>query len=239
MDDKILTIDVSSTSIKVALISNQLKIDCNFNQPVDVIDETIDGFAKIFDMDKLWDKICLGIKKVISLSNNLNINVIGISTCAQRTASVFIDSTGKEIYGGPNIDIRGIDTAYLIDNEFSEKELFDITGHSPSLLFTLARILWFREESEHKYEKIKKILMLDDWLIYRLSGEIVTDVSSAAESQILDIKKRDWSNNIIETFNLDPDLFPNIVESGTIIGHLKPDLIKKFNIHQTKIPMVS
>jgi autoinducer 2 (AI-2) kinase len=238
MSDRILTIDISSTFIKVALLSAELEIERIVNQSIDVLDEDIDGFAKIFDMEQLWNTICLAIKKIISPSTNKDLNIIGISTCAQRIASVFIDRMGKEIYGGPNTDIRGIDSAYIIEDKFSEKELFNITGHTPSLLFTLARILWFREEAEQQFEKIKKILMLDDWLVYRLSGEIVSDPSSAAESQLLDIKKRNWSNEIIGAFKLDPDLFPPIVESGTVIGHLKLDLMKKFNIHQKPIPII-
>ncbi len=238
MSDKILTIDLSSTFIKVALLSAELEIERVVNQSIDILEEGIDGFAKIFDMNQLWNKICLAIKQIILQSGDQNLNIIGISTCAQRIASVFIDNRGKEIYGGPNIDIRGIDSAYIIEDEFTEKELFNITGHTPSLLFTLARILWFREEAEEKFEKIKKILMLDDWLVYRLSGELVSDPSSAAESQLLDIKKRRWSNEIIESFNLDPNFFPDIVESGTVIGQLKLDLIKKFNLNQDRIPVI-
>ena len=71
-------------------------------------------------------------------------------------ASVFLDKKGQVIYGGPNIDIRGIDSAYLIENEFIERDLFDITGHCPSFLFCLARLLWFREEEEEIYNKISK-----------------------------------------------------------------------------------
>jgi sugar (pentulose or hexulose) kinase len=189
-------------------------------------------------MNNLWNTIILGIKQVIEQNKAKSTKIIGISTCAQRIGTVFLDQQGSVIYGGPNIDIRGIDSAYLIEDEFSEEELFNITGHSPSLLFSLARLLWFKEEEELLYQKIKHVLMLDDWLVYQLSGKYCTDLSSAAESQFLDIQKRKWSSDIIETFDLDPGLFPEIVDSGTIVGELKQSLSKKFDLAQDHVPII-
>jgi len=213
----ILAIDVSTNSVKVGLVSEDLKLVQFNSQDIKVINEDIDGFVKSFDMDDLWNKITIGVNQILNKIKNRNTKIMGMSTCAQRIASVFLDGKGSVVYGGPNIDIRGIDSAYLIDDEFSEKDLFEITGHSPSLLFCLARLLWFREEKEETYAKISKVLMLDDWLVYQLTGIFVSDFSSAAESQLLNIKKREWSSEIIQTFDFNPDFFPEIVESGTLV----------------------
>ena len=236
-ENKIITIDISSNSVKIGLVSEQLKLEITDSQKINVISEDIDGFAKRLDMDDLWNKVNDGINHILKKCKSI-INIIGISTCTQRIATVFLDNSGDVIYGGPNIDIRGIDSAYMIDDEFSERDLFEITGHSPPLLFCLARLLWFREEEEETYEKINKVLMLDDWLVYRLTGNYVSDLSSAAESQILDIKKREWSSEIIQTFDFKPDFFPEIVESGTIVGELKPELVKRFTLGQNNIPVI-
>lgn len=234
----ILAIDVSTNSVKVGLVSEDLKLVQFNSQDIKVINEDIDGFVKSFDMDDLWNKITIGVNQILNKIKNRNTKIMGMSTCAQRIASVFLDRKGSVVYGGPNIDIRGIDSAYLIDDEFSEKDLFEITGHSPSLLFCLARLLWFREEKEETYAKISKVLMLDDWLVYQLTGIFVSDFSSAAESQLLNIKKREWSSEIIQTFDFNPDFFPEIVESGTLVGDLKPELVKKFNFNHSNIPIV-
>ena len=181
MDEYIIALDVSSTNIKVALLSGDLKPVLNISRPVKVYNEDVDGFARSFDMGEIWLQIQVAINQIIQKRKTEKINIIGISTCAQRIAAVFVDKKGEAIYGGPNSDIRGIDSAYLVDDEFSEKELFEITGHSPTLIFPLARLLWFKEEEEELYNKIHKVLTLDDWLVYKLSGEFCTDLSSASE----------------------------------------------------------
>jgi autoinducer 2 (AI-2) kinase len=234
--DKILSIDISSKKVKVGIVSEKLELESVSIEGYDIIDENINGFAKRFELDKVWNKVQSCIKNVLKKSQPEKI--IGISSCGQRLATIFIDKQGNEIYGGPNTDMRGIDSAYIIESEFSEEELFKITAHSPSLMFSLARLLWFQEEAEEKYEKIDKMLMLDDWIMYKLTGEFYTDYSSIGESQLLDIKRRTWSSEIIETFNINPNILPELVDSGTVIGELKSGLIKEFGINQKSIPVI-
>ncbi|MFX0035316.1 MAG: FGGY family carbohydrate kinase [Candidatus Hermodarchaeota archaeon] len=238
-ENKILVIDISSNKIKVGLVSEDLKLGSTINQNLTIINEDVDGFAKRFDMNDMWNKLKKSIYELLNEQyKSKRINIIGISSCAQRMAVVFLDNKGDTIYGGPNIDVRGIDSAYLIEDQFSEEELFQITGHSPSILFCLARLLWFKEEQEHYYNKIGKVLMLDDWIIYKLTGEFCTDLSSAGESQMVDIEKENWSLDIIEAFDFNPDLFPEFIDSGMIAGDLLPELISYFNFNQKSIPVI-
>lgn len=234
--DKILSIDISSKKVKVAIVSDKLELESVSTQEYEIFDEDINGFAKRFEMDSIWNKIKIGIQNVIK-ENKPN-KIIGISSCGQRIASVFLDKNGMEIYGGPNTDLRGIDSAYLIEDEYSEEELFNITAHSPSLMFTLARLLWFREEEKNRYDNIGKILMLDDWIGYKLSGLSYTDYTSIGVSQLFDIRKNKWSMEIIEKFNINPQILPEIIESGKIIGELKSNLMREFNLKQEKISII-
>lgn len=235
---KIISIDISSKNVKVGLISEDLKLISREYREYKLINEDVDGFAKRFNMEELWENTVLGIKKVLK-SSHINPNeIMGISTCAQRMAVVFMDKDGELIYGGPNIDVRGIDSAYLIEDEFSDEDLFKITGHIPSMLFCLARLLWFQEEEEETYEKIGKVLMLDDWMVYRLTGKYCTDRTSASDSQIFDVRKGKWSTEIINAFNLDPDWFPAIIDSGTIVGELTDEVLKILDIGNQNIPII-
>ncbi|MFX1379333.1 MAG: FGGY family carbohydrate kinase [Promethearchaeota archaeon] len=236
-EDTILTIDLSSNKIKVALVNDKLNLGPSLSRDLKIINEDVDGFAKRFDMDDMWQNLKHLIHEILK-NETENTNLIGISSCAQRMAVVFVNNKGEIIYGGPNTDVRGIDSAYLIEDEFSEEELFQITGHSPSILFCLSRLLWFKEEEENLYDKIDKVFMLDDWIVYKLTGEVCSDLTSAGESQLLDIRKGNWSLDIIEAFDFKPDLFPEFINSGAIAGELKTELKKYFEIKQNSIPVI-
>ncbi len=238
-DRLILTIDISSTKIKVGLVSDNLILKSFLIDDLKIFNDDLDGFAKQIDMKDVWNKLENIITDLLKAEKDLkNCDVIGISSCAQRIAVVFLDSQGEVLYGGPNTDVRGIDSVYLIEDEFSEEDLFNITGHSPSMLFCLSRLLWFKEENEELYNKIKKVLTLDDWVVYKLTGEFCSDLSSAGETQLLDIIKGEWSSEIIEAFDFDPDFFPEIVDSGRIVGELKPKLLNQLGFDQDEIPVV-
>jgi len=239
MDEKILTIDISSKSVKIGLVNaSTLETEAWNNNDHVIIDEDMDGFAKHFDMNDLWNKILDGIKEVLKNFDPDSQRIIGLSTCAQRIAVVFLDSKGEVIYGGPNKDVRGLDSAYMIDDEFSDEEMFELTGHSPNLVFCLARLLWYQEEEEDQFEKIHTVFTLDDWLVYKLTGVICSDASSAAETQLLDIKNCTWSIKLIEAFDLNPEWFPEFIEPGSIVGNLLPKIAKNFGLKQMEIPVV-
>lgn len=237
LDDVILTIDISSNKIKVALVTDKLKINSSLNRDLKIINEDVDGFAKRFDMEDMWYKVKLLVHEILRKRAG-KVNIIGISSCAQRMAVVFCDKNGEVIYGGPNTDVRGIDSAYLIEDEFTEEELFQITGHSPSILFCLSRLLWFKEEEEKLFDNIDKVFMLDDWIVNKFTGEVCSDLTSAGESQLLDIKKSNWSLEIIETFDFNPDIFPELIDTGAIAGELTPELKNFFEINQNSIPII-
>ncbi len=230
ISEKILSVDISSKKVKVGIISEKLELETVSIQEYHSFDEDINGFAKRLDMNDIWNKVKIGIKTVIK--KNKPDSIIGISSCGQRMATVFLDKQGNEIYGGPNTDMRGIDSAYLIEDEFSETELFNITAHSPFFMFTLARLLWFKEEREELYENFGKILMLDDWIVYKLTGKYYSDYSSLGESLLFDIRKKRWSQEIIEAFDINHEILPEITNSNTFVGDLNPELRNEFGINQ-------
>ncbi|MFW9821481.1 MAG: FGGY family carbohydrate kinase, partial [Candidatus Thorarchaeota archaeon] len=80
--------------------------------------------------------------------------------------------------------------------------------------------------------------MLDDWIGYKLTGEIYSDYTSASETQLFDIKNKKWSLEILESFDINPSVLPEVINSGTIIGNLKPQLLREFNIEQQKVPVI-
>ena len=227
----ILSIDVSSLNVKIAIVSTKGELLASVQKPYVTRTDDEAGFAKAFDMVEIWTRIVEGTREVLQSAPGIESQVIAIVPCAQRIACVFLDEDGNAIYGGPNQDARGVDSQFLIEDEYPEEaDLFKITGRGPPLVFALARLLWFREEREEDFARIKKVLMLDDWIAYKLSGRFVTDPTAATDSQLFDIAQRAWCSEIIEKFDLDADWFPEVVESGTGIGTLSADAADQLSL---------
>jgi len=65
--------------------------------------------------------------------------------------------------------------------------------------------------------------MLNDWVLYKLCGEMRSEVTSASGSGILEIAAQQWSPRIQRTFDLDQSLFPPVARAGEVIGAVLPE----------------
>ena len=93
------------------------------------------------------------------------------------------------------------------------------TGKRPSASFSLAKLMWVRENERELYAKTACILQTKDYIVYRLTGRLATDYSDASSTQAYDIANRCWAEDVIRAAGLDMEKFPEICEGAAVIGH--------------------
>ncbi|MBM4432745.1 MAG: hypothetical protein FJ025_01935, partial [Chloroflexi bacterium] len=157
--------------------------------------DDIAPLGKEFAPEEFWKIICDCVRQTLKKGDINSADIVGISATSQREGVVFLDKEGAELYTGPNVDLRALTDGISIDSKFG-KEVYRITGHLPSFLFAPAKLKWFQSNQPEIYKKIATVLSIDDWLIYRLSGERVCEVCSASEIGLIDIRQRRWSNKL-------------------------------------------
>lgn len=174
--------------------------------------------GRIFSPDDFWAILCGLSQQVIKQSGIDTKKIIGVSSTSQREGMVFLDSKGKEIYAGPNIDNRGIEEyTQFLDQEESIRS---ITGLRLFSLLGPARLLWFMKCQPEIYQNIKSILMISDWIVYRLCGELFSEYSIASSSQMLDISTLEWSSEVAQILNFKREFLPPLHHAGTVIGKI-------------------
>lgn len=170
-----------------------------------------------FQAPAFWEILSRCVRAAVTQAGIAAGEIAGIAATSQREGCVFLDADGNEIYAGPNIDARGFAEGIEILNTLGPERLYQITGHSAPFIFPLARYLWFRK---HSTQRVAHVLMISDWLTYRLSGELATEPSNATESMLFDLKARDWSEEILSTFEVPRDILPPVRRSGERVGTL-------------------
>ena len=168
-----------------------------------------------FSATKFWDILCRCTRTALDQAGIAPADVAGVATTSQREGCVFLDAHGTEIYAGPNIDARAFNEGFEVLNTLGNERLYAITGHSAPFIFPLARYLWFRT---HGTGTVAHLLMINDWMTYRLSGELSAEPSNATESMLFDLKQRTWSDEILTTFNVPRDILPPLYRCGERIG---------------------
>jgi autoinducer 2 (AI-2) kinase len=70
------------------------------------------------------------------------------------------------------------------------------------------------------YNRIAHVNMLSDWVLFKLSGALVTEPTCGSSSGIFDLEKRSWSRKLVAMAQLPDDIYPEVHETGTIIGEV-------------------
>jgi autoinducer 2 (AI-2) kinase len=182
--------------------------------------DEVKPYGREFDANQFWQFMSETIKEALRKAKITGSKIVGVSTCSLRQGIVLLDENGKELYAGPNIDSRGVLAQDKIMNTLTEPGLFEITGQCPAVICAPSRLLWFKENKPEIYNKVRHLLMISDWMIYRLSGVYSSDLSCASSSMLLDVEKAKWSMKISEELELPYDILPELHLSGQKIGEV-------------------
>jgi autoinducer 2 (AI-2) kinase len=174
-----------------------------------------------FDPDRFWSVLCRCTKQALERAAVDPADVVGVAATSQREGCVFLGKSGEVLYAGPNLDSRAFEEGLHVLGTLGVERLYEITGHSAPFIFAIARYLWFRK---HHAEPVDKLLMINDWMTYRLCGVMSAEPSNATESMLFDFRRRDWSDEILETFDIPRSVFPNLHDPGQRVGALRAEV---------------
>jgi xylulokinase len=102
-------------------------------------------------------------------------------------------------------------------------EIIKITG-SPMLPGIVApKLTWVREHEPRAHAIIAHVILPKDYIRYRLSGVIATDVTDASGTGIFDVGRRTWSERMLEVCGMPREWFPEVFESQEIAGFVNAE----------------
>ncbi len=105
-----------------------------------------------------------------------------------------------------------------IERTVGLERLIELTGNRALPGFTAPKLLWLRRHEPELYARISRVLLPKDYVRLRLAGQHATDVSDASGTLLLDVAHRRWSDELLETLDLDPAWLPPALESPAPSG---------------------
>jgi len=172
-----------------------------------------------FDPEQMWAALCRTTRLALERAGVPADAVRGISTTSQRDGSVFLDAQGKELLCTTNRDARGVLHAEEVAKEFGE-QIYRVTGRWPLGLNALDRLGWLRLHRPEVYERIARVFMISDWLVYRLSGRVCSEPTNASSSLLFDVGQHCWSPELAGLLGHSPQVCPRCYHSGEAVGTL-------------------
>lgn len=154
----------------------------------------------------------------------------GISFSGQMHSLVVLDDNNKPVY--PAIlwnDVRTSKQCQEITDRLGQR-LLEITKNIALEGFTLPKILWLQENEPDVWARVKKLMLPKDYLSLWLTGNIYTEFSDAAGTLLLDIEKKQWSEEITDAFNIDRGILPELIESTDRTGFVKAEIAERYKL---------
>jgi xylulokinase len=176
------------------------------------------------------------VSAAVNMAGKTEIQAIGLS--GQMHSSVFLDKNGKVLR--PALlwcDTRTHAECVEITRKAGEGNLRKWVSNPALEGFTLPKILWVKKHEPKIYARIAHVLLPKDYIRYKWTGELATDVSDAAGTLGFDVKNRRWSKELLSKVGVPVAWFPAITESQDISGLLTQETAKKLGL-SPKTPVV-
>jgi len=192
-----------------------------------------------FDTSKNWDITKKCIRESIQKANINADDILALSASSMREGIVLYDKDGKELWAVANVDARASDEVTFLKEKFNgvEEAFYKHSGQTFAL-GALPRILWLKNNRPEIYRNVASISMIGDWILAKLSGFIATDPSNGGTTGIFSLKERSWVADMAREVDLKDDIFPPVLEVGTVIGEVTKEASMETGLStQTKVVM--
>jgi len=184
--------DIGTTSLKAAvfdsdgnLIKSSTK-DYTLKVSGDRVEFCAEDYFKLF------------LEAYREISEGLEIAAVAVDT--QCETLILTDEKGEPLCDAIVwLDNRAREQAERIKERFTNKLVYDVTGQ-PEITATwpASKLLWLKENSPEIFEKTKKVFLLEDWIIYKMTGRFVTEKTLQSSSLYFDINTADWWDDMLK-----------------------------------------
>ena len=185
-----------------------------------------------WDFLSLFQEMKNGFK--LAVQKGYDVKSIGIDTWGVDFG--LIDKNGN-LLGNP-VCYRDERTEGLPEELFSfidRKEHYAETGTQVMNINTLFQLYSMKKEESPLLAVADKLLFMPDLFSYFLTGTANNEYSIASTSELLDARKRDWSNRLIEKLGLPHHIFGEIIMPGTKRGKLKKEIAEETGLGEVEV----
>lgn len=222
-------LDIGTTGCKLTVYDDKGNFISNSYKEYEVTRKN--GEHEI-DAEVIFASVCHVIKDT---TKNHEVNAIGVTSFGETF--VALDENDKALL--PSMlytDPRGEEECKELCDKIGYERLLEILGVKPHHMFSLPKVMWIKKNRPEIYAKTKRILLMEDYIVYMLCKNAFLDYALATRSMAFDVKNKCWSKEILDVAGVDESLFSSLAPSGYMAGEIRPTLVEELGLKpDTKI----
>lgn len=225
--DSLLGIDLGTTGVKAALFAaddGQVLASAFFEYP---LLHPHPGWAEQNPAD-WWQATVSAIRACMVDARLRGIeshNVRGVGLSGQMHGVVLLDEQGDVLR--PCIiwaDQRSDAQCKWITERVGAARLIELVSNPALTGFSAPKLLWVRDNEPEIFARAKTMLLPKDYIRYRLTGSKGVEISDAAGTCLLDVKRGAWSKEVLAALDLDPALLPPVIAADAVAGRITAEV---------------
>ena len=216
MDRTLLALDLGTTSVKAGIFSVDGK--CLASASEEYLLLTPEADRAELPPEIYWDASVKTIREVLEKSGAEKKGIAGIAVSSQGETLIVLDENGMPLRNAIVwIDNRAVSQAEQLQKKLTN--VYDVTGiPDVTAMWPACKVLWIRENEPEIYSRIRHILLVQDYIVYKLTGKYATNGSVSCTSLYFDIVRNCWWDEALDAVGLDRDLLPEIIDAGEIVA---------------------
>jgi len=207
----LLGIDLSTTGAKALLIDPDGRVVGSATTPLSL--SSPHPLWSEQEPREWWEATANSIAQVLADANVAGADLAAIGLTGQMHGLVVLDAELEVLR--PAIlwnDQRCGAECDEIRARVSLERLVQITGNDALTGFTAPKILWLETNEPEIYRRIKHVLLPKDYIRFKLTGALAMDKADGSGTMLFDLRRRDWSNEILEALNIPAEWLPPTFE---------------------------
>ncbi len=229
MMDYVIGCDLGSQSLKVILLSadGQLCGEASVGYPI-----SYPRPAWAEQPAETWLEAFSGaVLSLLSQTGAPASSIRGIGLAAQVDGVVAVDASGRPLR--PAIiwmDRRATPQCEQAAQRAQPHRLFELSGLNLDASHVAPKIRWLYDNEPQITDLTRFFLLPGSYLAYALTGELGVDYSNASSTLLLDVRTRQWSDELCRAFELEKTTLAPVFPAQRVIGGLKPALAERLGL---------
>ena len=241
MSELILGIDIGTTSLKAAVFDHAGTQKAAGNAiDLTLVDALLTPQTNIVEAPcNIYMESIQKCMQVIASKGTIStrdITVVGFSV--QGETLCLLDSDCQPLKNAIVwMDNRAGEQAEELRSKFGDELCYQVTGQvSFEACWPAAKLLWVKQHEPELFAKVRHILLLEDYVIYQLTGKFVAEGSLLTSTEYWDIRTKKYWPEMLAYLGIDESFLPEIRESGELVGTVLPEMADLLGISpQAKI----
>jgi len=217
---RLMGLDLGTTGAKAVVIDETGKVVSRATEEYPLIVPRL-GWSEQ-DAGDWWKASANAIRRALASAEVDPGEVEGIGLTGQMHGLVLLDAVGK-VLRNPilwNDQRTAEQCAWITEKLGGERETIRLTCNPVLAGFTAPKLIWVRQNEPSIYSRARKMLLPKDFVRFKLTGTYATEVSDASGTSLFDVRKRKWSEEVLERLDIPFAMVPDVHESTATTGEV-------------------